>query len=128
LHEDEGTIIDDKKAFEKMLGALKMISSKAPQARATDFAPWTIKAGNDSFRMLVLGSCHFAGDAEEVAHHADVSEGHSGLRHPKWPMIHADEQDLFSSGAMALELGFVWRARIVQRVVSEGEKSAFVVS
>ena len=67
--------------------------------------------------VLELGRLHFAFDAQVVAHHAHVTEGHAGLHHAERPRVHTHQQHAAALSAIALEVGLVRRARVDERVV-----------
>ena len=120
LHEDERAPVRDEDTVEEPLGGLEAIACPTPEARPADLRASASEAGDGPARVLARRRPDVAGDAHEVAHHGDVPEGNSGLRHPERPGVHAEQQQLARlPRAPAFEVRLVRLAGIDERVVDE---------
>jgi hypothetical protein len=87
-------------------------------AAVTNLFP-TVQCG-----MLDLRALDALAHPDEIPNEAHVAERNARLRHAERPGVHAKQHDLFRGLPPALEVGFVRRARVVERVIDVGDGRA----
>ena len=61
-------------------------------------------------------------DAEPMADGGDFAEGDAGLHHAERPRVHAQEDDLLLGIPEFLQVRFVRRPRVIERVIDMGDR------